>query len=469
MVKLTDNEKQILDDIKKNNKRFKFQQENPKKVGAYDRYENYKSATNYDQFIQLGGKNEDLRNDLQKGYIIIDNIDDILSDSNSEQSLITEIVDVEESVDGDSIEEIETEEDILKDIMKDLINKVEEPIDTKQVLNNYNKDNKLIEKYFGDKTIKKKYNMIDLFAGTGAFSTAFKKKNINCCFANDFCKNSKIIFDMNHDIELTYGDLNIIENKNIPPHYILCGGFPCQPFSIAGKQQGFEDERSNVFWKILSIIKYHNPEIVILENVKNLKSHDEGNTFKVIYKKLTELGYHIKYEILNTCKLTEVPQNRERIYIVCFKDKNKYDKFEFNFEEKEKEQIKELLTKEDIPEKYYYTDRFKVYECVKQGVTKSIDENVLYQYRRYYVRENKNNVCPTLTANMGSGGHNVPLLKDKKGIRSLTPKECFNLQGFPADFKLPELCDSALYKLAGNAVSVPVVELIAEKISKLIH
>ena len=314
---------------------------------------------------------------------------------------------------------------------------------------------------------KKEVTMIDLFAGTGAFSKVFEENNIKCRFANDFCKNSKKIFDMNHDIDLTYGDLNDIKNEDIPTHTILCGGFPCQPFSIAGKQQGFEDERSNVFWKIINIIKYHNPEIVILENVKNLKSHDKGDTFKIKKKKLSDLGYHIKYNILNTSKITEVPQNRERIYIVCFKDKNKYDKFDFDFEEKEKKQIKELLTIEDIPDKYYYTDRFKVYDSIKEGVTKKIDENVLYQYRRYYVRENKNNVCPTLTANMGGGGHNVPLLKDKKGIRRLTPRECFNLQGFPIDYKLPDVCDSALYKLAGNAVSIPVVRLISEKISKL--
>ncbi len=96
-------------------------------------------------------------------------------------------------------------------------------------------------------------------------------------------------------------------------------------------------------------------------------------------------------------------------------------------------------------------------------------DNVLYQYRRYYVRENKSNVCPTLTSNMGGGGHNVPLLLDSKGIRKLTPQECFNLQGFPKTYKLPDLCDSALYKLAGNAISVPVVELIAKKLFKTFY
>ena len=310
--------------------------------------------------------------------------------------------------------------------------------------------------------------MIDLFAGTGAFSKAFAKYNIHCNFANDFSKDSKKSFDLNHDIELTYGNLNDIPNEEIPKHDILCGGFPCQPFSIAGKQAGFEDERSNVFWKILSIIKHHSPEMVILENVKNLKSHDKGNTFKIIHQKLSELGYHIKYDILNTSKITSIPQNRERIYIVCFKDKSKYDRFNFEFEEKPNIQIRDIL-EDNILDKYYYTDRFKVYNTVKEGVIKGIDENVLYQYRRYYVRENKSNVCPTLTANMGGGGHNVPLLKDNKGIRRLTPRECFNLQGFTKEYQLPEVSDSALYHLAGNAVSLPVIELIAEKITKIIH
>tara|TARA_B100000131_G_C18119881_1_gene612544 strand:+ start:935 stop:2110 length:1176 start_codon:yes stop_codon:yes gene_type:complete len=352
-------------------------------------------------------------------------------------------------------------EDKIQEKLQELSDKGDITIINKNLIPDIETDNSI------QTNMDKKFKMIDLFAGTGAFSSVFNNYGVECVFANDFCKNSKAIFDMNHDIELTYGDLNDIKNEDIPSHNILCGGFPCQPFSIAGKQQGFEDKRSNVFWKILSIIQYHNPEVVVLENVKNLKSHDKGNTFKVIYEKLAELGYHIKHGILNTSKITSVPQNRERIYIVCFKDKCKCDQFDFDFTEKQTRQINELLTTEEIHDKYYYTDRFKVYESVKEGVTKSIDENVLYQYRRYYVRENKNNVCPTLTANMGGGGHNVPLLKDKKGIRRLTPRECFNLQGFPSEYKLPEVCDSSLYRLAGNAVSVPVVELIAEKISNI--
>ena len=316
---------------------------------------------------------------------------------------------------------------------------------------------------------RKKLHFIDLFAGTGAFSLALEQnKKFKCIFTNDMMECSKKIWELNNPNKtFTLKDLNDIEVNDIPSHNLLCGGFPCQPFSIAGEKKGFEDKRSNVFWKIIEILERHKPKIIILENVKNLKSHDKGNTYKTIENKLIDLGYHIKTAILDTSKITKIPQHRERIYIVGFRDEEMYKKFNFDFEEKEKSKISEFL-EDNIDEKYYYSDRFKVYEEVEKSVTKNISENVLYQYRRFYVRENKSNCCPTLTANMGGGGHNVPLLKDDKGIRKLTPRECFNLQGFPSNYQLPDICDSALYKLAGNAVSVPVVELIVNKLDSII-
>jgi DNA (cytosine-5)-methyltransferase 1 len=313
-----------------------------------------------------------------------------------------------------------------------------------------------------------KFKMIDLFAGTGAFSYAFHQTNkVDTVFANDLLESSETIFNLNNHIKLTRKDLNSIKDEEIPEFDILTGGFPCQPFSIAGMKKGFEDERSNVFWKILSILKTHSPKIVVLENVKNLQSHDNGNTYKVIVENLTNLGYHVKTKILNTCKITNVPQNRERIYIACFKDKKMYDKFNFEFNEIENNSIVNFL-EENIPEKYYYNDKTIIYDELKKNVVKPIETNTIYQYRRYYVRENKNGVCPTLTANMGGGGHNVPIILDKKGIRKLTPRECFNLQGFHKDYKLPTLSDSKLYSLAGNAVSMPVVCLIANRIAELL-
>jgi DNA (cytosine-5)-methyltransferase 1 len=316
-----------------------------------------------------------------------------------------------------------------------------------------------------------KYKLIDLFAGTGAFSYSFLNIDNNkyeCVFANDFDDKSKKIYELNHpNINFVMKDLNKIKNEDIPQHDILCGGFPCQPFSIAGEKKGFDDIRSNVFWKLCDIIKSKQPEIIILENVKNLLSHDNGNTYNVIKDNLSKLGYYIKSSILDTSKITDIPHHRERIYIIGFRDKTKFDKFNFDFEIIKNKQIKFFL-EEKVDDKYYYTKKLKVYDEINKVVTKHINENILYQYRRYYVRENKNNCCPTLTANMGSGGHNVPLLLDDKGIRKLTPRECFNLQGFPKDYKLPNLSDTSLYKLAGNCVTIPVINLIIQKINNLI-
>jgi DNA (cytosine-5)-methyltransferase 1 len=313
-----------------------------------------------------------------------------------------------------------------------------------------------------------KLKLVDLFAGTGAFSLAFHQtdKKVSTVFANDMIDSSEKIFNLNNSITLTNKNLIDIKEDEIPSHDILTGGFPCQPFSIAGKQKGFDDERSNVFWKILSIIKFHNPKIIILENVKNLQTHDKGNTFTTIKENLQNLGYHIKFQILNTCKLSVIPQNRERIYIVCFKDVELYNKFNFDFIVKKNNPITDYL-EENIQDKYYYNPDSFIYDKLKD-ITKHIRTNTVYQYRRYYTRENKNSVCPTLTANMGSGGHNVPLILDDKGIRKLTPRECFNLQGFPKDYKLPKISDGKLYMLAGNAVSVPIVQLIADKILEII-
>jgi DNA (cytosine-5)-methyltransferase 1 len=319
-----------------------------------------------------------------------------------------------------------------------------------------------------ESVVNNNYTLVDLFCGTGAFSYAFHKTNkVTTIFANDMLDSSEEIFNLNNNIKLTKQNLIDIKDIDIPKSDILTGGFPCQPFSIAGMQKGFDDERSNVFWKILSIIKNNDPKIVILENVKNLQSHDNGKTFKIIIENLENLNYYIKYSILNTSKITGIPQNRERIYIVCFKDKSMYDNFDFDFPEIELKPVIQFL-ENDIPEKYYYNNSTIIYDELKKNVVKHISTNTIYQYRRYYVRENKNNVCPTLTANMGAGGHNVPIILDDKGIRKLTPRECFNLQGFPMNYKLPSISTNKLYCLAGNAVSVPVVTLIANRLCNII-
>jgi DNA (cytosine-5)-methyltransferase 1 len=303
--------------------------------------------------------------------------------------------------------------------------------------------------------------LVDLFAGTGAFSRAFSVETV---FANDMVAHSKAMYDANNEHSLTLKDLNDIDVSEIPPHDILTGGFPCQPFSIAGHQEGFADKRSNVFWKILEILDHHQPKCVVLENVKNLLTHDDKKTFTTIKQQLEQRGYHVCHKILDTAKLTGIPQHRERIYIVCFNSKDIFDKFSLEFPQLEKRPITDFL-ETDVPQKYYYTSKSSTWKLISEAVTK---EDTVYQYRRVYVRENKSSECPTLTANMGGGGHNVPIIKDKKGIRKLTPRECFNFQGFPSTYILPAISDTNLYKLAGNAVSLPVVKLIAERILRLL-
>ena len=319
----------------------------------------------------------------------------------------------------------------------------------------------------------RKYKIIDLFAGTGGFSLGLEQTNrFKTVFANDFEASSKNIYDLNFKNELTLGDIHDIDPTELPDCDIITAGFPCQPFSLAGKKEGFNDARSNVFWKLIEIIKEKMPQVIILENVKNLVTHDNGNTFKTIKRSIKKLGYHIKYKVLNTADLTGIPHNRERIYIVGFIDEVQCKSFSFPHEMVEYGELVDYLeTDVDFKvapkSKYVYNSTAKIYPELKKSVVKSIKKNVVYQYRRYYVRENKSSLCPTLTANMGTGGHNVPIVLDRKLIRKLTPRECFNLQGFPEDFELPELADSKLYKLAGNAISVPVVKLIGDEVLKV--
>ena len=302
---------------------------------------------------------------------------------------------------------------------------------------------------------------IDLFAWIWGIRIWFQNAWFQCVFSNDFDKNAKITYDLNIDKadELTLWDIQLISSDNIPSFDILCGGFPCQPFSIAWYREGFEDQKGrwNLFFDIIRILKDKKPQAFLLENVKNLKTHNKGHTMKVIYEQLTNLWYHVTDKVLNSMEYWNVPQNRERIYIIWFLDVEVFKKFKFPEKIPLTTNISDCL-EDTVDEKYYYKNS-KVYDKIKGDIT---EEWVLYQRRRKYVRENKSWVCPTLTANMVTGGHNVPLLIDKKGIRKLTPRECANFQGFPRDFKLPPIADSHLYKQFWNSVSVPVIERIAK-------
>lgn len=377
--------------------------------------------------------------------------------------------------------------------------------------------------------MKKQYKVGSLFAGVGGICLGFMNaQNPDAeyvmSWANEIDEFACETYRTNFKHTLLEGDINMVlhpENSDDIEYYsqlhekilaepidILNGGFPCQAFSIAGEQKGFDDERGNLFMSFIDLISQLNakfgkkPRILFLENVKNLKAHDKGRTYQVIKRKLEASGYIIKEMVLNTMLYSDLPQNRERIYIIGFLNKEDADQFTmfdnltpFQKEkgtEERAEDVKKIIDYSVEDKSYFYTreryphyfvteEEFKELEGEKNiriNLTETITEMYqFYQLRRgQYIRKNQSDVCPTLTANMGTGGHNVPLILTPKGIRKLTPAETFKLQGFPVGngyclpttYKGKAYGNSHLYKQAGNAVSVPVITLIAEEILKII-
>lgn len=301
-----------------------------------------------------------------------------------------------------------------------------------------------------------------LFAGVGGIELGFQLAGFNPVFANEIDTKASLTYAANHSHTLVTKDVALVKPSELPEINVLTGGFPCQSFSVAGYRRGFKDPRGNLFLEIIRLLDAKKPEVVFLENVKNLVSHDDGHTFKVILEALAMVGYRVKYKVLNANRFG-VPQNRERIYIVGFRDKDAFDRFSFPEGSDKKAKLSKFIDfDKQMPEHYYYRQDKPMYDLLKEAMVSS---NTVYQWRRKYVRENKSNECPTITANAGMGGHNVPLILAKDGIRKLTPRECFNLMGFPKSFKLPtELANSHLYKQSGNAVVIPVITAIAKNI-----
>lgn len=314
------------------------------------------------------------------------------------------------------------------------------------------------------------FKFIDLFAGIGGFRIAMQNVGGKCVYTSEWDKDAQKTYRNNFG-EIPFGDITKDRIKNyIPTEFdVLCAGFPCQAFSIAGYQKGFTDTRGTLFFDIEKIIENHQPKVVFLENVKNLVSHDNGKTFKAIVEILNKkLGYKVFHKVLNSMTHANVPQNRERIFIVAFDPKQvrNYKEFKFPEEIKLTKTIHDILEQSKQDDKYYYTETHQYYPELVKTITK---KDSVYQWRRVYVRENKSNVCPTLTANMGAGGHNVPLIKDDFGIRKLTPKECFAFQGYPMDkYILPTISNSKLYMQAGNSVTTPLIERISNEIIKVL-
>ena len=322
------------------------------------------------------------------------------------------------------------------------------------------------------------FTFIDLFAGIGGFRLAMQSCGGECVFSSEWDDAAKQTYFENYG-EVPFGDITKPETKKlIPEHFdVLCAGFPCQAFSIAGYQKGFDDVRGTLFFDVADVLEKHRPKAFFLENVKNLKSHDEGRTFAKIMDVLkNRLGYIVDSKVMNPCEYANVPQNRERIFIVGF-DPNQInisqenfidEEFHFDFPHKVEltKNIHSVIDDAIETENLFYKPGHIYYDRMKDVI---VNPDTVYQWRRVYIRENKNGVCPTLTANMGEGGHNVPIVKTSKGIRKLTPEECLGFQGFPVDIENPfrfpvTIAQSKKYKQSGNSVTEPLIAKVARSV-----
>lgn len=302
-----------------------------------------------------------------------------------------------------------------------------------------------------------------MFTGIGGIDLGFRQAGYDIVWANEFdspaCKTYRHNFA---NANLVEQDIHTVDVNTIPDFDVLVAGFPCQPFSIAGKQRGFNDKRGNLFFEIARVVDKKRPAFIMLENVKNLLEHDGGKTFLVIFNTLAQFGYCLRYKVLNALEYGNLPQNRERIFIVAFRDWDLCNRFQFP------EPVELTKTLFDVIDRsvkcasgYYYNDT-PYYPILEQAIT---DDNCVYKFTDFNVRKSKSNICPTLTANMGTYPNRVPIIKDNYGIRKLTPLECLALQGFPKDFRFPDTIKiTDAYKQAGNTVCVPIIKRIAENI-----
>ena len=314
--------------------------------------------------------------------------------------------------------------------------------------------------------MKKEFTFIDLFAGIGGMRIAFDKAGGRCVFSSEWNKFSQKTYKTNFG-DIPDGDITKIKAKDIPNHDILVGGFPCQPFSLAGvsskkalgRKHGFEDEtQGTLFFDIVRIIREKKPKAFLLENVKNLKSHDKGKTFKVIMKKLQQdLEYDVHVKIVDASSV--VPQHRERIFIVGFK---KPMDFKFPKMIDKRPTLADILQKQ-VDEKY----------TLKDGTWNSLQRHKKKHQEKgngfgFNLVTNTKEIAKTLSARYYKDGAEILIAQKKNNPRKLTPRECASLMGFPKSFKI-EVSDNQAYRQFGNAVVVPVVKEIAKEIVRTLR
>lgn len=319
------------------------------------------------------------------------------------------------------------------------------------------------------------YKSIDLFAGIGGIRLGFEKAfkyDISTVFVSEWDIKAQETYAANfHDQFEIHGDITKVAATDIPEHDILLAGFPCQAFSLAGQKKGFEDTRGTLFFDVARIVQHHKPKVVFCENVKNLVSHDRGKTFKVIIQVLKDLGYTVYFKVLNS-KDFGVPQNRERIYIVAFRNDIASENFEYPEKKDGTKQIKNILETSEVSPKYYLSDVYL--ESLRRHKARHAERGNGFGYEIRGLHE----IAGAIVC--GGMGRERNLIVDKRltdftpvthirgkinneYIRKLTPREWARLQGFPDEYKLV-VADTHLYKQFGNSVTVPVIEAIAEKI-----
>ena len=299
--------------------------------------------------------------------------------------------------------------------------------------------------------MRNKFTFIDLFAGIGGVRIAFERAGGRCLFTSELDEACQAMYEANFG-EKPLGDITKIDEEDIPDHDVLTAGFPCQAFSILGNKQGFADTRGTLFFEVERILKAKRPKAFLLENVKQLVSHDKGRTFKVILEKLDKLGYYVHYKVLNGLDFG-VPQKRERIIIVGFKEDYP---FKFPANGSEIKTLSEVLEPDEkVERKHFLSDR--ILKKLKERLEK---QNKKQHHRPTVWHENKAGnigIHPYSCALRANGSYNYLMVN---GERRFTPREMLRLQGFPDSFKIV-VTDSQVRKQAGNSVVIPKIEAVA--------
>lgn len=323
------------------------------------------------------------------------------------------------------------------------------------------------EQSFDTQSSRDELRVCSLFSGIGGIDLGFIQAGFKIVWANEIDKDAAKTYKYNFGTEhLVEKDIRRICTDDIPDFDVLVAGFPCQPFSVLGKQKGFDDPRGQLFFEITRIVQTKQPQVVFLENVANLLEHDDGKTFLAVYNALVPYGYTLKYRVIDAIDYGNVPQHRTRIFIVAFLDLEMCDRFTFPEPIKRTKKLNDVLYREQKHDPMYY---FEERNISKDLISKFAADNfALCQYREAIRGYSMHRVCPTLVASMGDHPERIPVIRDDYGIRRITPYECLALQGFPTEFRFPNISVSSAYKQCGNSVVVPVIRRIAENIKKVV-